>query len=318
MGVEPQEARSLPRSRKCGNCRFYEPAPLWRKGWCRNQKLYPPHANHLVDATSIDCEGGFRSRIYWEPLPVAAPVEAHPPAANSPRTLRPQPPQEARSGPNPPIYNIQARSVEQPFGRVAPEVTPGEPPQEHTVVEAVVIEHPTAPSALVNTPRTGPDWRDKVREKAPFTQSWPLEKFNPALLPWLVFGFLSLIILFLLIGKIGKPGQDETSKVMAQATVNAQATINTQFTARVTTAVAVTPTPTQPPLKTALIKGNGASPLNVREEASLKGKLVTSLKEGEKVIILEGPKDADGRSWYKIETNGKTGWAVKDYIELQP
>src|ERR1700712_4283812 len=68
MGAEPQETRGIPRNRKCGNCRFYEPAPLWRKGWCRNAKLYPPHANHLVDANTIDCEGGFRSRIYWEPL----------------------------------------------------------------------------------------------------------------------------------------------------------------------------------------------------------------------------------------------------------
>ncbi|MBN9391241.1 MAG: SH3 domain-containing protein [Chloroflexi bacterium] len=68
MGAEPQETRGIPRNRKCGNCRFYEPAPLWRKGWCRNTKLYPPHANHLVDANTIDCEGGFRSRIYWEPL----------------------------------------------------------------------------------------------------------------------------------------------------------------------------------------------------------------------------------------------------------
>ncbi len=68
MGAEPQETRGIPRNRKCGNCRFYEPAPLWRKGWCRNTKLYPPHANHLVDANTIDCEGGFRSRIYWEAL----------------------------------------------------------------------------------------------------------------------------------------------------------------------------------------------------------------------------------------------------------
>lgn len=68
MGANPQETRGIPRNRKCGNCRFYEPAPLYRKGWCRNTKLYPPHANHLVDANTIDCEGGFRSRIYWEPL----------------------------------------------------------------------------------------------------------------------------------------------------------------------------------------------------------------------------------------------------------
>lgn len=70
MGAEQQqEVKSLPRNRKCGNCRYFEPAPLWRKGWCRNPQLYPPHANHLVDSATIDCEGGFRSRIYWEPIP---------------------------------------------------------------------------------------------------------------------------------------------------------------------------------------------------------------------------------------------------------
>src|SRR5690242_21817048 len=93
MGAEPQETRGIPRNRKCGNCRFFEPAPLWRKGWCRNPQLYPPHANHLVDSTGIDCEGGFRSKIYWEPLPVAELTDQPSPSMGTapvvPRIYRP-------------------------------------------------------------------------------------------------------------------------------------------------------------------------------------------------------------------------------------
>src|SRR5580765_1115453 len=71
-----QETKSLPRNRKCGNCRYFEPAPLWRKGWCRNPRLYDRRANHLVDAATIDCEQVFRARIYWEPVPTPEVVGA--------------------------------------------------------------------------------------------------------------------------------------------------------------------------------------------------------------------------------------------------
>jgi uncharacterized protein YgiM (DUF1202 family) len=56
----------------------------------------------------------------------------------------------------------------------------------------------------------------------------------------------------------------------------------------------------------------------VRESPSLTGKVVTSIKDGEKVTIKDGPKDADGHSWYQVEYGDKTGWAVKDYLEIQP
>ena len=35
--------------RKCSTCKFYEPAPIWRKGWCRNPLLYAPQQSHLVE-----------------------------------------------------------------------------------------------------------------------------------------------------------------------------------------------------------------------------------------------------------------------------
>src|SRR5205085_8618988 len=79
MGAEPQESsRAVPRNRKCGNCRYFEPAPLWRKGWCRNPRLYDRRANHLVDAATIDCEQVFRARIYWEPIPTPEMSEINP------------------------------------------------------------------------------------------------------------------------------------------------------------------------------------------------------------------------------------------------
>lgn len=130
MGVEPQETRGIPRNRKCGNCRFYEPAPLWRKGWCRNTKLYPPHANHLVDANTIDCEGGFRSRIYWEPLAAGqvAPSSQPEPRPVAPTNVTPITPLAANAEPvptasasnnaasaNPPINPIIGRPISHPI-----------------------------------------------------------------------------------------------------------------------------------------------------------------------------------------------------------
>lgn len=143
MGAEQQqEVKSLPRNRKCGNCRYFEPAPLWRKGWCRNPQLYPPHANHLVDSSTIDCEGGFRSRIYWEPIPQAqvtqpmpTPADSKQPAVNRVANFEQKteqadfaapPPTQARSGSFGPKF--ETRTAPQPQAEVRNyRATPVEP-----------------------------------------------------------------------------------------------------------------------------------------------------------------------------------------------
>ena len=51
--------------RKCSSCKHYEPAPIWRKGWCRNPLLYSPQQSHLVGEDDLDCERGMGN--YWEP-----------------------------------------------------------------------------------------------------------------------------------------------------------------------------------------------------------------------------------------------------------
>ena len=50
--------------RKCSTCKFYEPAPIWRKGWCRNPLLYAPQQSHLVAEDDLDCSRGLSD--YWE------------------------------------------------------------------------------------------------------------------------------------------------------------------------------------------------------------------------------------------------------------
>src|SRR5260370_41688319 len=51
-------------ARKCSTCKFYEPAPIWRKGWCRNPLLYAPQQSHLVAEDDLDCSRGLSD--YWE------------------------------------------------------------------------------------------------------------------------------------------------------------------------------------------------------------------------------------------------------------
>ncbi len=62
--------------RKCSTCKHYEPAPIWRKGWCRNPLLYSPQQSHLVGEEDLDCDRGMGN--YWEPLDASAVGAAEP------------------------------------------------------------------------------------------------------------------------------------------------------------------------------------------------------------------------------------------------
>ncbi len=39
---------------------------MWRRGWCRNPRLYSPQQSHLVDQDSLDCNRGLGHA--WEPI----------------------------------------------------------------------------------------------------------------------------------------------------------------------------------------------------------------------------------------------------------
>ncbi|MCL5957955.1 MAG: hypothetical protein M1358_01345 [Chloroflexi bacterium] len=58
----------MPGNKRCGTCFYYEPSPLWRKGWCRNPSLFEGRVNHLVEAGEYSCQGTF-STDFWLAAP---------------------------------------------------------------------------------------------------------------------------------------------------------------------------------------------------------------------------------------------------------
>ncbi|NWJ44737.1 MAG: SH3 domain-containing protein [Chloroflexi bacterium] len=301
MGTEPREFKSLPRNRKCGNCRHFEPAPLWRKGWCRNSLLYPVHANHLVDSNELDCEKGFRSRIYWEPLPLG----------DTPTPSRP-------------MLNFQ--------GKMARNTPPLQPlganfkPQEHGTNQNEESE-PPEPYTRLPVYRDESGWRSDLRKRLPFTENWSLEKFELSHLAlWGAAIFLVLVVIIIFLGSLfNKPAETNpnASITSAVATQNAQSAIlaggsssvsQNQVTVTASQVKSLTPqAPTLAP-RTGKAAGLGGETLNVRTDPNTTSKVLTQLREGDRVIILEGPLDSGGQTWLKVSANGQVGWVSKKYI----
>jgi uncharacterized protein YgiM (DUF1202 family) len=63
--------------------------------------------------------------------------------------------------------------------------------------------------------------------------------------------------------------------------------------------------------------------LNVRSDAGLDGRIVTTFGNGLRLLILDGPRDADGYTWYKVQGIGDSdedplvGWVASDFIAAE-
>jgi hypothetical protein len=92
-----------------------------------------------------------------------------------------------------------------------------------------------------------------------------------------------------------------------------------------------TPTPTPSPTAAstqlrvggqAQVANTGGNNLRGRKAPKLSAAPTAAFKEGEQVTILEGPVDADGYTWWRVEGKGGTGWSAQQSKEgvvwLQP
>jgi hypothetical protein len=335
---QKQETKSLPRNRKCGNCRYFEPAPLWRKGWCRNPRLYDRRANHLVDASSIDCEQVFRARIYWEPIPT--PDE-------SDRLISP--------------FNVNNYDNNDygmaDGGRAARSVADGvlRPNQGKPTINRNDKPQPIQAEPVLND-REKAEAAPNVVKKESQARKWLLENipyYNKvdgfigrvnwiAVAPWVVIGLLAIIILINLGGgssttTTSTPSPQPTAGTSLVApglgTIPTQAA-QTQPAANNTSRVASpTPTlsnaiPTQPPQPTptktvqttvrAKVVNTGTSKaLNMRSSPSKvdEKNILEKIPDGTIVEIVGGPTSAEGLEWWQIKHNGKSGWAAKEFLE---
>jgi hypothetical protein len=58
--------------------------------------------------------------------------------------------------------------------------------------------------------------------------------------------------------------------------------------------------------------------LNVRGGPTLARKAVGCARDGLLAVVLGGPHQADGFTWWEIRVDGLEGWAVENYLRLIP
>jgi hypothetical protein len=84
-----------------------------------------------------------------------------------------------------------------------------------------------------------------------------------------------------------------------------------------------TPAETPPPTEIGagamvVVQGTAGAGLNLRDQATTFAKVVANAREGTVLIVLEGPKEADNYTWWKLRTpDGKEGWGAATWLVLK-
>jgi hypothetical protein len=72
----------------------------------------------------------------------------------------------------------------------------------------------------------------------------------------------------------------------------------------------------------ALVANTEGAPLRSRKEPGINSPAVAGFREGERVRIVDGPVEADGYTWWRLEGESGAGWSAQQSREgvswLQP
>lgn len=280
--------------RRCGTCKHFEAAPMWKKGWCRNPLLYSPQQSHLVGEDDLDCNRGMGS--YWEALDSELDDEEPltrfaPPAA---RTIAPA----SAAGANFPRREREAAAVTRPRMR-RPEALASDTPEHY---QDAPLEHYA--------------WGDYLR------------RTFPAIAVILLVGVLWLWMSQQL------ASTDNAAEPTPLATVQAglagvapnviTPTAPAGQPAANNPAPAVNATPTLPTPPPGVIApgaqvivsafNNGA---NIRQDATTASNRVTTVADGTVLTITGESKDADGYTWWPVRGDGFEGWVAGSLIKAR-
>jgi hypothetical protein len=334
------------RERKCSTCKHYQPSPLWRKGWCRNPLLYDRNTNHLVEADSLACNRTFID--YWEPM--TGPAQ---PAGPQPRSPKP------RIAPSIPVETMDARgrritvtgntpaggmaAVGQRAAQRSTKRSAAEPAVEPNGAErpSLSLVPPTLPvdeledenATLELEEVAGPD--DQIatttaeRIKRARTASQRVVFGQPLYRLYMVGAGLALVLV-IIAAMFAVRGDLLGPKPLPTPTVAAVMPTPTGFGDPTAT---VPPQPTQvptPPVPTDRLAPNGwaqvtgtGSALIVRAEPSRQAGRVGRLPDGSRVHIVEGPQEAGGIMWWRVDQfdpndPAKSGWCSGDFLAPIP
>jgi hypothetical protein len=80
-----------------------------------------------------------------------------------------------------------------------------------------------------------------------------------------------------------------------------------------------TPSPTEiRPGALVVVQGTKGAGLNLRQQPTTYGKVVSNAREGTVLTVLEGPKEADDHVWWKVRApDGTEGWGAGDWLVLK-
>jgi Bacterial SH3 domain len=330
------------RDRKCSTCRHYQPSPLWRKGWCRNPLLYDRNTNHLVEADSLACNRTFID--YWEPIQGPAPTVGPPARAGSRPRIAPSIPidttdSKGRRGvvtgntPAGGVAAVASQPMQEPDdasmrqgGREVPKlslVTPDYEPNGPNWPEPaskVTREIPQVggPGSDDGTPKTAAQRISAARAARRSYMATTTGRLT-----------IALVVLLLLVAAGGgymmlKNKNGALALASATATVAPTKPVPTPTGLGDATNTPVpTNTPKPPPANVLAVGGwaqvQGGSGLVLRDAPARSGKRLGVLTPGTKAHIVDGPKSADGYTWWKVDKfDGKnptsSGWVAGQFL----
>ncbi len=338
MGMTPAKSRE----RKCSTCKHYQPSPLWRKGWCRNPLLYDRNTNHLVEGESLACNRTFID--YWEPLEnPAAPGPLARTGKEKPRVAPsiPMSPVDARGNP------VQGRSGGSGSAAVAPaqvlalETTREKPPlslvqrssddnaygdPKHTleIDQINAEEEEPAPGTTRQRIRAA---RAQSKPSTGLAARIPLNRLRNlrGVQLWVPLG---LLIALLVLGGGGYllTHRGKTPAVVATAVPTHPLPTPTGFgdaTATLppppTVARPVVVVPSVIAASSYVLVSGSKSGLTLRSTPSKSGTRLRVLPDGTKARVIDGPKDADGYTWWKIDSfdaaqPSLSGWCASIFL----